>query len=256
MVGFNVPQDDTLIFDYDDTLGGVRFPDGSIRPGADAYFDVIERFAAQIERIGLDPARARTLQHDIDLALAKTHGFADKTRFASSLVEAYRTMTEPRENPGMERVMFSIGMSVFTDYPYAPLEGALDVLNITSRHYRIAIVTKGEYHEQMKKLRDTGVGSFADKIYIVGNKNEQDWNEVLADLQITDETTASGSWAIGNSAKADVNPLLSRGFNGIEIAEKNKWAFEAAALEAAMPGRISATVMDITQVLDYLPIQQ
>lgn len=247
----------TLIFDYDDTLGGVQFPDGTVHPGAAAYDDIIRRQREFAITLGYDGDRFIELQHDIDLVLAKQHGFADKTRFAQSFVEAFKALREEVgltfPLPNTEKAIFNLGMKVFTDYPYVALEGALEVLDKLCRYYRIAIVTKGEYEEQMKKLRESGCGAFADHIAVVSKKNDEEWNEVLSDLGFETEEDAVESWAIGNSAKADVNPLLRRGFHGIEIAEKNKWTFEQAALDAPMVGRVATTISEITDVLDIIP---
>ena len=247
----------TIIFDYDDTVGGIQFPDGSVHPGAAAYDDIIRREKEFVTTLGYDGLRFLQLQHDIDLVLAKQHGFGDKTRFAQSFVEAFKALREEAGHtlplPNTEKSIFTLGMKVFTDYPYVALEGALDVLDKLSQFYRIAIVTKGEYEEQMKKLRDSGCGAYADQIFVVGKKNEDEWNTVLDELGFHTPEDAVESWAVGNSAKADVNPLLPRGFHGIEIAEKNKWTFEQAALGTAMEGRVATTISDITEVLSIIP---
>jgi putative hydrolase of the HAD superfamily len=259
MTSASAPVQPTIIYDYDDTLGGVMFPDGSIHPGAQAYFDIIERQKAMVNSIGLDGERYIQLQHDIDLVLAKQHGFGDKTRFATSFVMAFADLATATDNAhllteSMKTAIYDLGMAVFRDYPYHALEGALEVLDKTSRFYRIAIVTKGEYSEQMKKLKDSGCGAYADHIYVVPKKDENDWNGVLTDLGYGTEDDASESWAIGNSAKADVNPLLRRGFNGIEIAEKNKWTFEQADMDEPMYGRVAKVITDISAVLDIVPL--
>lgn len=248
-----------ILWDYDDTLGGVRFPDGSIRPGAAAYFDCIDRFASYIDQVGLSGKRAKELQHDIDLELAKKYGFNDKTRFAQSFQKAYMALADEGPWIASQHVLeqsYQIGMSVFTDYPYAPLEGALDVLSKTNRVYRPIIVTKGEHGEQMKKLEQSGVLSFVDAsdVFVVSKKNDDDWNHVLSTIGITDTVQARESWAVGNSIKADVNPLVVRGFNGIHIAGKNGWTFEKADAVRPLDGRILKVVEDIREVLDIIPL--
>jgi FMN phosphatase YigB (HAD superfamily) len=258
-----------ILYDYDDTLGGVKFPDGSVRPGADAYFDCIRRLGEYVDSIGLNGERVKALQHDIDLALAKIHGFGNKTRFAQSFKEAFNSLHaefEARLSKPVGQLLvaseaehcFDIGMSVFTDYPYAPLEGALDVLHHTTKYYRPVVITKGELSEQAKKLEQSGVASFLDDrdIFIVSRKDEADWNRVLDTLGLYDPDIRAQSWAVGNSAKADVNPLLRRGFNGIEIAGKNGWTFEKAEIEEPMPGLVAKTVTDIRDILDIIPLPQ
>ena len=242
----------TILFDYDDTLGGVRFRDGSVRPGAAAYFDCIDRVGGIMQQQGLDPAEAKAKQHLIDIELVGIHGFAVKTRFADSMVEAYRSMC-PSPIPSVADRVHAIGMSVFTRYPYAALEGALDVVDRLSRFYKIVIVTKGEADEQRKKLRESGIDAFAETVFVVDRKDGADWHTVLDHLGYQDANDASESWAIGNSAKADVNPMLLAGFNGIHVAGKNNWAYENAELGEALDGRIVRTVTDISDVLSIVP---
>lgn len=234
-----------ILFDYDDTLGGVKMPNGSVQPGAAAYFDCIRRFGDLMQNWGFNRERAITLQHDIDLELAKKHGFADKTRFAQSMVSAFRELGGPMV---LEETVRGVGMSVFTNYPYVLLPGALEVLQRTRQWYSLVIVTKGEEVEQTKKLVATGILPLVDKVFIVGKKDEKDWDTVLDSIW---DHAPSASWAIGNSAKADVNPLIRRGYNGIHIADKNAWAYEQEKLEAG--SGVCKAVSDIREVLTIMP---
>lgn len=246
-----------ILFDYDDTLGGVRFPDGSVRPGAAAYFDCIDRFVQYMTALGYDGEAARQQQHEIDIDLATTLGFGDKTRFASSMAKAYALLAGDAASESEEKAAYDIGMSVFTDYPYAPLPGAIEVMDILRPFYYLAVITKGEQQEQARKLIETGVMERADYVCVVDRKDDADWDRVLADLELTPDHLGgrqfvSKSWAIGNSVKADVNPLLRRGFNGIHIAEKNGWAYETEELITPVDGCRAVTVTDILDILSHL----
>jgi putative hydrolase of the HAD superfamily len=246
----------TIIFDYDDTIGGVKFPDGSIRSGAAAYFDCIENFVQMATRRGFEGARARELQHTIDIDLVKTHGFGDKTRFAQSMRLAYQQVSAG-EDPNGEDDAYKIGMSVFTDYPYTALPGALDVLKYFAEDYRIAVVTKGEYNEQLRKLNETGVVGLVDSLFIVDRKDDHDWQETLKALDFAPIGYVANSdlhWAVGNSAKADVNPLVARGFNGIHITGMNGWSYEQEELLAPLPGRRSVATDDIRNITSIIPL--
>lgn len=243
------------IFDLDDTLCGVWL-DGRIQPTAAAYDDCIRRFAYTMKLMGFDPEDAKAAQQEIDLDMARAVGFLDKTRFAESMKAAYHTMCAEYgklPNLGHGDLVYNIGMSVFTDYPYAALDGALQVLDAVSKDYETIIVTKGEPEEQYKKLQDSGCGSFADAVYVVGRKDEADWQDVYAQIGLTDEI-APLCWAIGNSVKADVNPPLRRGLNAIHLKDKNGWVFEQAHVETPLPGRYVYTITDISEVLHCLPL--
>lgn len=251
-----------ILYDYDDTLGGIRLPSGEIMPGAAAYDDVIVRVGLHIKKFygSIAAKKVLGLQHEIDMELARTLGFNDKTRFAQSFVNAYVAYCDSVNAPPRESVkaaVYKIGMSVFTDYPYVPMEGAMAVLDKTAMYFKTVIITKGAVDEQERKLRHTGFFEAADDIYVVGKKDAADWSAVREDLGHAtldaDHPLIAESWAIGNSAKADVNPLVAMGYNGVHIAGKNGWAFETADLLAPLPGRISRQVADITEVLDLIP---
>lgn len=237
-----------ILWDYDDTLGGVRFPDGTIHPGAEAYSDTIRRFLAYMECSGFNREAAQKQQHDIDLILAQQHGFSNKTRFACSMVQAYEALGGA--DKAHKDAIFSIGMSVFTDYPYVPLEGALEALYLTRDFFRHVVVTKGEVVEQEKKLQQSGIIHFVDDVFVVGKKDAADWEAVLGSLNLPE---AKDVWAIGNSVKADVNPLLALGYNGIHIKDKNWWVFEHAEMHTPYEGRTAVVVENVIDVLNYLP---
>lgn len=229
-------------------------PDGRVLPGAAAYDDVLNRFEWRMGECGFSGPDARAAQATIDLALAATHGFADKTRFAQSLVETYHTLMirERRPVPGLADEVYAIGMSVFTDYPYAPLPGAVDVLNAFGPEWFHLVVTKGDVVEQTKKLADSGLGDLVDAVEVVGRKDLGDWLAVLGQHDVAFGDTAV-SWAVGNSLKADVNIPLALGFHGIWIDGKNGWAFETAAPAAPAPDRQFHRVTDVTDVLAIIP---
>lgn len=242
----------TLIFDLDDTLLGATFPDGSVRPTSAVYDDAINRFVAFMQAKGFDGETARIHQHNIDMEMAHRLGFGDKSRFAESMVMVYNGMAKWTRAEDDQDAIRAIGMSVFTEYPYAPLEGALDVLNTLQRYYEIVIVTKGEYEEQHRKLDESGIGSFMDSAIVCSHKNEADWADVFRTLALSPESIEE-SWAIGNSAKADVNPLLPHGYNGLHVVDKNGWAFEHAELGSPLPGRVAHSISDISEVLNFVP---
>lgn len=238
----------TLWLDYDDTLGGVLI-NGKVSPGHRAYFDCIDRFVAFLNGLGLDGERARTLQHDIDVVMAKQYGFGDKTRFARSMVEAYLQVSfeqTPYHAPKWTPDIHSIGMSVFTDYPYVPLEGALDVLRSLAPEWNLVVVTKGVEDEQGKKLAASGVGALVDGVICMDHKSEQEWVEkVFAPLGFSTAHDLRHTVAVGNSVKSDVNPPLKLGTNGVILLDHGNWTFEKADAVDPLPARTLSTIEDI-----------
>jgi putative hydrolase of the HAD superfamily len=246
------------IFDYDDTVGGVLI-NGTPEPGFKAYDDCHRRFRDAMAELGFDRDWVKETQHEIDMELAKTHGFGNKARFGQSFRATYEKLSAVTGTPVDKQAatrLFDIGMSVFTDYPYVALEGALDVLDRVGQWYNVAIVTKGAHDEQMKKLAASGCGAFADEVIVCTHKDTAEWaKKVIGPLGLHHAEVAEVSWAIGNSRKSDVNPPLAFGLNGIWLRGMLGWEFERADAVAPLPGRALHEIDDIREVLDLLNVR-
>jgi putative hydrolase of the HAD superfamily len=243
-----------LIFDFDDTLGGVVL-DGEVVPVYRAYNDTIDRFGKAMADLGFNPDEAVAQHKVIDETLCRILGFGDKARFARSMEEVYRLMVGSHVSTAEANRIFDIGMTVFTDYPYAPLEGVLDVLDHFAPHYRIAVVTKGEDEEQRKKLTVTGVERYSNATFVCDKKDDTDWYEVFTELGLG-RSTALFSWAVGNSIHADVNPPLRAGVNAIHLHDPHGWTFEHAEYEQPYKGRKLEVISDIRECMRIIPIYQ
>jgi FMN phosphatase YigB (HAD superfamily) len=238
-----------LLIDYDDTLGGVLI-DGVIEPNYKAYDVINERLARDIAAdLEIDVAYVAKTQHDIDTGFADLFGFEDKTRFARSWVATYERLSGELGRlayPKVSDTIYGVGMSVF-DFPYVPLPGALDALAALSVDFHIAVVTKGNKEEQFRKVVDSGVLPFADRVFVPSFKNMEEWTEILSSLDLS-ETDLLNTWAIGNSAKSDVNPPVSLGTNGIHIEPMTGWSYEHAEAITPMEQRRYEIVCSITDV--------
>jgi putative hydrolase of the HAD superfamily len=113
------------------------------------------------------------------------------------------------------------------------------------------IATKGSYIEQHRKIQDSGLGSFADHIWVMCQKSDAEWAASLANIGV--DTDLSHIWAIGNSIVSDVNPLLRLGANGIHLHDANEWHREHGETAAVAPGRSFHRITRITDVLGTLP---
>jgi FMN phosphatase YigB (HAD superfamily) len=242
------------LWDADDTILGVKLK-GEVVGTAVAYVDTLEKFSNKMVSLGFDKTLALETHKKIDMEAAHRLGFADKSRFPRSMRAAYITLAEAQQHQidqDIADTIEAIGWSVFTDYPYTALPGALETLSEVSKEYLVAIVTKGEETEQHRKVFESGCFEYADQVIVMATKSVEEWSEkVVEDLRISPKIRAA-SWAIGNSVKSDVNPPLRLGFNGIHLADKEGWAFEKAEYENPLEGRILAKITDIKQSLSYL----
>jgi FMN phosphatase YigB (HAD superfamily) len=238
----------TLWLDYDDTIGGILLA-GRVQPGHRAYFDCIDRFVGLMSGISHDGDRARVLQQEIDLEAAKIIGFGDKTRFAHSMLGAYSALCNESGryySPHYAKVAYEIGMSVFTDYPYVPLDGVPEVLAQLKPDYNIVVVTKGETVEQNKKLTDTGLAALVDTVIVMDHKTQDEWVErVFRPLGFYEADDLKATVAIGNSIKSDVNPPVLLGANGIHLMDSGNWEFEKANYVVPCLGRTLTTITNM-----------
>lgn len=238
----------TIWLDYDDTIGGVLIA-GKVQPGHRAYFDCIDRFVAVVNATGLDGEYARRRQQEIDMIAAKKVGFGDKTRFAQSMVEAYASVCEEAGeivSPARSAQVYAIGMSVFTDYPYAPLEGVPQVLRALRPHFNLVVVTKGEQVEQDKKLDQSGLRPLVDEVVVMDHKSQEEWiTKVFAPRGFHTAHDLRSTIAVGNSVKSDVNPPVLLGTNGVHLVDSGNWEFEKASYATPLPGRQLVAIEDM-----------
>lgn len=213
-----------ILIDYDDTLGGVLI-EGTIQNNELAYVKALDKYDSLMESMGYNGNLARKEMEELDIHFSSLHGFSYRDRFKDTMKVSYIKHCNSIGEEWQRDVVAEIdriGESVF-QYPYMPLPGALHTLRCLRLNHRIAIVTKGNFSEQARKLTQSGVEHFIDAYYPVGHKNKADWEHVIHDLGIQDEL--STTWAIGNSPKSDINVPLSLGMNAIWV-KKGRWVFE------------------------------
>ena len=240
-----------LLIDYDDTLGGVLV-DGKVCTNDAAYVEVRRQFTSTMGVFGFPASEANELVKEVDQALCKQFGFADRDRFAHALVRTYKALATRHDKeiiPSMVESIERLGDRVF-QYRYMPLPGALETLHALQEAYHLAIVTKGDSKEQCRKIKDSGVAHFADAIFPLGFKNKEDWLEVITSLHIPEEEYKD-VWAIGNAPKSDINVPLTLGMNAIHV-NQGGWVFEQEDYVEPLEGRQLIVVDTITEILQHL----
>jgi putative hydrolase of the HAD superfamily len=238
------------LFDLDDTLGGVEI-EGEVLGTSSAFFYVIDKFADRMRELGFDGDIARDTLNDIDVALCKKEGFGSKDRFARAMGSAYVHMSGATFQQKVMDEVTKLGMQVFK-FPYRPLPGAIDVLAEVSKTFKVAIVTKGEDGEQRKKVFDMGLWPYADQVIPLPHKNKEEWMMVLHSLRILTPEQKREAWAVGNSVKSDLNPLLEEGINGLHLTTYNTWAFEDSTYAEPTNGARLVVTNDIRDVIKHV----
>ena len=105
-----------------------------------------------------------------------------------------------------------------------PLDGVAETLRTLkeSGKYRLVVFTKGELLTQENKLKRSGLRPFFDKVFIVSDKKEANYQALCKDLQIEPEQLLM----VGNSLKSDILPALNIGAKTIYIPYEIMWQHE------------------------------
>lgn len=201
-----------LIFDGDDTLWMTQ----------PLYAAAKNRFFESMSGLGFPEMEVRKVLESIDVEAVGTHGFS-RHRFPSSLLAAYRSMCshhglEPRKP--LEDSVLGIGYSVFETRPEVA-NGAQEVLAALETTHRLILATKGDHEIQEQKIEYSGLAGYFHSIYILDDKADHQFVEIVAEQSLTVEE----SWSIGNSLRSDINPALRVGLGAIWIPQAT-WAYE------------------------------
>ena len=105
-----------------------------------------------------------------------------------------------------------------------PLEGVEPTLMRLreTRHYRLAVFTKGELKDQENKLWRSGLQRYFDVVSIVSDKKPEAYRRLCRELGVLPEELVM----VGNSFKSDIAPALKIGASAIHIPFHTIWAHE------------------------------
>ena len=202
-----------LIFDGDDTLWRTMpLYDGAKR-----------QFFQLMRREGFPAVEVRGYFEDRDRRNVRTLGFS-KRRIGVSMLQTYRHFARLNRQPVRKSVDFQITAirnKIFDQQPkLAPF--AISVLGSLAPAYRLVLLTKGSKVIQLRRISTSGLRRFFEKVFVVKQKNNATFKEVLHALH----TVPSNAWSVGDSVRSDINPALRGGLNAIWIPGSN-WNYES-----------------------------
>lgn len=105
--------------------------------------------------------------------------------------------------------------------PFDGVEETLRQLKNT-KHYKLAVFTKGELLTQEHKLQRSGLLPYFDHVVIVSDKQEQQYTDLCKTLGIKPKELLM----VGNSLKSDVLPALNIGAYAVHIPYEVMWQHE------------------------------
>jgi len=227
-----------VIFDGDDTLWSTE----------QLYDEARAQARLIVEEIGLDGEHWEERERSIDVQNVARFGYSME-RFPSSCVEAYIELCldtgRAVDDPTAEHIR-DAARSVFKRDP--PLvSGARETLmSLRASAVRLALLTKGDYELQERRIKHSGLRELFDVIQIVSEKSSAVIRGVVAALGVD----VSSAWMVGNSMRSDVIPAIEAGLRAIWIPA-HVWEHERAYDHVVVEEAITASrLSDVVSIIE------
>lgn len=204
----------TLIFDGDDTLWRTM----------PLYTAAKQQFIRQMGKWGFDVIAVEAEFEERDVRNVANWGFTVE-RFRRSMLETYRLFSEKRGRvirPPDELRISTFAASVLRRKVRA-MPGARAVLERLQGTCRLVLVSKGEPGLQARRVVESRLGQFFERVMIVPGKDRAVFGEIVAELGLR----PARSWSIGDSFRSDIKPALEAGLNAIWIPQST-WGYESS----------------------------
>ena len=189
-----------IIFDLDDTLVET----------SDVYWRARKSFVEVLQTEQFNSEMVIDVFEEIDSLNMEKLGFSPR-RYMKSMLETYEKILLKYKRRSCNQTLDNIkscGRIVLEQLPQ-PIEGARDLLEWASAHFKLAILTRGENEFQRRKLHYSSLLKYFNFVQVVTTKDSNKFAGVIKDAGFCSKDT----WIIGDSIKSDINP-------GIELAAK------------------------------------
>ncbi|MGH7914282.1 MAG: HAD family hydrolase [Candidatus Binataceae bacterium] len=207
-----------LIFDADDTLwdSNIHFLE------AEAHF-IAELVAAKVGAI--ETVRAALRRRELEII--KSHGYGRE-----SFVVLMRMVAVELAPNGVRETLDDAVERIaahFLERECALLPDVEPTLIELAARHRLTLFTKGQPHEQLRKLERSGLRRHFSHVEVPPEKDEAAYRG-LVEAAALDRTRA---FMIGNSPRSDINPALRAGLRAVFIPHPQTWELEHEEVDLA-----------------------
>ncbi|MDV7143667.1 HAD family hydrolase [Tropicimonas sp. TH_r6] len=202
----------TIAFDADDTLWhNERF-----------FVLTQDRFAALLERFtDRDHLESRLLE--AEKRNIRHYGYGVKG-FTLSMIETAIEVTEARVPAITIQQILEFGQEMLR-HPIELLPHAGEAVEaLAASHRRVLLITKGDLLDQERKLAESALRPFFDRVEIVSEKTPEIYAQIFRDHG----DGADRAMMVGNSMKSDILPALAAGAWAVHVPFDLAWELEAA----------------------------
>mgnify|MGYP006298820863 CR=1 FL=1 len=205
-----IKQVDVIAFDADDTLW----------KNEELFWEFKDEIKALLGKyIPVDEAVLQHLdQQEVENIVHYGYGFKSYTL---SMVEAVIHLTGGKVQPTDITVMLDIAKQKM-DAETQLFMGVEETLMQLKGQIDMMLVTKGDSHEQRRKIERSGLHRYFRWVEIVPRKDEGIYREILEKYEISPQRFMM----VGNSLRSDVLPVAAIGGRGVYIFNDTNWAHE------------------------------
>ncbi len=206
----------------------------------DSYFREAEmRFCALMAPYASREETSKLL-YAIEVANLDLYGYGAKSYLLSLIETAIQIGRSSLSSQTVSEIL-DIGRWLI-ERPVVLVEGAREVLEQLQANYLLLLVTKGDLLDQERKLKASGLQPLFHHIEILSNKEEADYLQLFARLQIEPREFLM----VGNSLRSDVIPPVSLGAKAVHIPHDTVWQHEAEHSGAS--GYSFSSLLSITEL--------
>jgi putative hydrolase of the HAD superfamily len=201
--------------DFEPTLGVIFDGDDTLWSSERLYDDARSRARLIVSGSGLDGALWEERERLLDVQNVAKFKYSIE-RFPTSCFQAYEELCVSERLPIDSAIADQIRKTAQSVFECDPpiMTGARETLALLrSRGARLALLTKGDYELQRRRVERSGLREFFHVIKIVPEKSPEVIGEVVAALGVS---TAS-AWMVGNSMRSDVFPAMNAGLRAVRI---------------------------------------
>jgi putative hydrolase of the HAD superfamily len=198
-----------LLIDADDTLWENNI----------LFERVIAQVQALLRTFSVDAHLFQRQLVEAELEHIPVYGYGT-VNFTRSLVRTFERLA-PEADPSLIATVRELALGIMRQPPQV-IEGVPETLAYLARKHSLFLVTKGNYDEQMAKIKASGLVGYFREVEILGEKNVSSFLQLLA----RHRWDASRTWMIGNSPRSDINPALGAGMNAVFVPHPHTWVLE------------------------------
>jgi len=206
-----------LIFDADDTLW-----DSNIH-----FIEAEEAFVTAMRDFGIaaEATAITELIRQTEIEIIRTHGYG-RGPYVRALHRTLEALVAVEMLELMRVEIERIGNHLIERHCEL-LPGVEPTLAELATRHRLLLFTKGQPHEQLRKLERSGLGPMFSRVEVPA---EKDTEAYLRLVEIA-ELEPSRTFMIGNSPRSDINPALKAGLRAVYIPHPHTWILEHESVD-------------------------